>query len=240
MTTPLYLNSANRLIQDACENAGLVASGQRPDSELTAKAFNKLNAVVAFQQTRGLKIFTNADIPLPLISPTNTYTLGPGASPGVAMVRPLRVIYAYFLSAAGSVTPITIISQQEWNNLQKAGQVGTPINLFPFKGATSLTVNLWPAPDTSAATGVVHLVLQQQITQAVSLTDTIAFPPEWYLGLMWALVVELSQGQPAEIIAFARSQRKEYLDDLEGWDVEDAQTFLTPDMRWGDSRSNFV
>lgn len=237
--TPTNFNSVERLIQDAFENATLVAEGQRPNSEQWAKALNKLNSIVNFQQTRGLKLFTLADTSLTLTSGVYAYTLGPGATVGISMTKPLRVIQAYYLDSSGNVTPMTPVSWQEWVNLQKAGQYGQPVNYFVNKQVTTLDVSVWPTPDLFAATGTVHFVLQQQIEQIASLTSSVYFPSEWYLGLMWALTAELVTGQPDSIVARAEMKKREYLADLEGWDVEDAQTFLTPDPRGSYYSANF-
>jgi hypothetical protein len=241
VTTPTYLNSVGRLIQEAYTEAGLVAAGQQLNSFQYANGLNRLTTLVNFQQTRGLKLFTNADVVLTLTAGSYAYTLGPAAvaGAGIAMVKPLRVLLAYYLDASGNVVPMFPVSWQEWVSLQKANNTGTPLNFFVDKQSLALNVNLWPVPDANAALGSVHLVLQQQIAQAVSLTDTISFPPEWYLGLMWGLAFEIGTGQPQEIIAKCMAQKKTYLDELENWDVEDGPVYFIADSRLS-SNNGFV
>lgn len=240
MTSPSSFNTVDQAICQAYWNVGRVAEGQRPSSQLYATALNKLNALFNFLQTKGLKLFTLRDTTLTLTS-TNFYPIGPGAT-GLSMIKPLRVADAYFLDASSNKVPLTPLSWQEWSVLQNSPtqQVGTPVNYFVDKQVSVLNVWLWPTPDTTAQTGAVHLVLQTQVTNPTSLTDSIAFPGEWFLAVSWALADELSSGQPNAIVMRADAKRREYLEAMEGWDVEDAQTFFTPDPRGGYRGNDFV
>ena len=76
-----------------------------------------------------------------------------------------------------------------------------------------------------------HLLVQNQITQMVSLTDTTAFPLEWSMGLRWGLADELATGQPQAIMDRCEKRATAYRQALEDWDVEDAPTSFTPDQR---------
>jgi len=86
-------------------------------------------------------------------------------------------------------------------------------------------------PDTTAATGTVHLILQTQATNMGSLTDNDAFPVEWAMALRWGLADELATGQPQTIMARCEAKAKAYREALEDWDVEDADTRFKPDPR---------
>lgn len=240
MTAAATFNSASRVIQEAYENAGLIAEGQQPNSEKFARGLQKLNTLVKFLQTKGLKLFTNRDVPLTLTGGVYLYPLGPGAS-GISMVKPYRVLLGYYLYSYGSKVPMTPISWQEWTILnQQASSPGQPVNFFVDKQATVLNVNLWPTPSAAAASnGNVHLVLQEQLDQYTSLTDDVAFPEEWFPVLAWGLASELATGQPTEITTRCDVRYREFREALEGWDVEDAQTFLTPDSRMGYYANSF-
>ena len=70
----------------------------------------------------------------------------------------------------------------------------------------------------------------------MQITDTTVFPLEWYQGLRWLLAQQICQGQPQEVISRIDMMAAKYQEDLDGWDVEDAQVFFTPDTRgmyWG-------
>jgi len=135
---------------------------------------------------------------------------------------------------------MTLLSRQEWIMLSQAPSApGQPINFFVDKQSYVLNVNLWPTPGAQEAGGTVHLILQTQLAQGSALTDQTAFPVEWFPVLAWGLADELCTGQPQEIVQRCSSRYKEFREALDGWDVEDAQTFFTPDQRSGYYASDF-
>lgn len=240
MTQPSGFNTVRALIDRAYVNSGLIAAGSQANSQQYADGLNRLNERINYLQTKGLKLFTNVDTALALSAGVGTYFLGPAAVPGIAMVKPLRIPFAYYLNSSGNKVPLTPMSRQELTVLQTANQSGTPLQFFVDKQVTQLVVTLWPTPDTTAATGTVQLVLQTQAGQGALLTDAISFPMEWFNGLAWDLADELATGQPQAIAARCALKAKEFIESLEGWDVEDAQTFLTVDQRMTYGSSDFA
>lgn len=244
MAAPTYFNSVERCIKQAYVNATLIAAtGQVPNSEQYADGLNRLNDIANHWQTKGLKLMTWQDVPLSSLSvSTNYYPIGPGQS-GISMTKPLRVIDSYYLQTlGGAITPITQVARNIWDDLpNKLSSPGQPINIFVDKQSTYLGIYLWPIPDsTSVANGSVHLVLQTQTTNAQSLTDTSILPIEWFRALSWELSAELCTGQPAEVIARCDMMANKFREDLEGWDVEDAQTFFTVDTHGGSFNGDFI
>jgi len=244
MTTPSAFNTVRALIDRAYVNAGLLAAGTQAGSQQYADALNRLNERINFLQTKGLKLFTNVDTTLPLVASVGGYFVGPYL-PGPAvnyltMPRPLRIPFAYFVSAQGAKIPLTPISRQELISLQTTQQFGQPVSYFVDKQAINLGLTLWPAPDSTAATGTVQLVLQTQVTPGTALTDQISFPIEWFNGLSWDLADELATGQPAAIVARCAQKAAMFIAELENWDVEDAQTFFTVDQRMTYGSSDFA
>lgn len=235
MTTPTYYQSCARAIQEAYENAGIVAVGQRPSGEQYARGMNKLNGLVTFHQTKGLKLFTWADITLTLTA-TNFYPIGPGQS-GISMLRPWILREAYYLTSAGSCVPMTNpgpLSWNEWIRLPvNSSATGQPTDVFVDKQSGFMGVYIWPTPDATAQLGTVHLVLQQQVAQGVSLSDNIAFPPEWYLCLMWSLADELAIGRPQSIQGKCSVMRERYTQEAESFDIENTAVYFTPDTLMG-------
>lgn len=232
MTAATSFNTIGAVISQAYQNAGLTGVGQFPVSEQIADALNRMNGITNFLQTRGLKLFTYADVPMTLTS-TNFYPVGPGQS-GISMTKPLRVENAYFV-AANTVAriPLTPLSWQEWTTLPVSTTIvtGQPVNYLVDKQENFLGLYLWPTPDSTSQTGAVHWIFQQQVPLGQAITDDMGFPPEWKMVLTWSLAEELAVGQPAEIVSFCSNRAAFYREALEGWDVEDAQTFLTPDPR---------
>jgi hypothetical protein len=91
----------------------------------------------------------------------------------------------------------------------------------------------------TAATDVLHLVTQYQVTNFTGLTDTINFPNEWFMALRWGLADDISSGQPAAIMQRCMMKAEAYRIALENWDVEDASTMFQPDPNTGRNTGGF-
>ena len=229
MTTPAT-NTPYAIICDALSDAKKLRLGQVPSSELIVEGMRKLNDLINAWQTRGVKLFLLVDTPVTLVAGRATYTLMPGGD--VDMTKPLRVEEAYYLNSSGTRRPLYPIAWADWVKLPTPAAGGAVTQYFVDKQPTKINLNLWLTPDASAATGTVHLVLRTQVTNPITLTETMAFPPEWRIALRWGLADEWSVGQPTAIMQQCALKAKQYLDDLEGWDVEDAPTMYQPDSRY--------
>jgi len=217
------------IISDAYFDAGLTQEGQVPNSEQTVMGMRKLTDIVNLFQTQGLKLWLNEDKTVPLAAGTGTYTLGPAGS--MVMAKPPRVIDAYYADVNGIRRPLVPLAWSEYVRLSQVSQTGQINSYFVDKQQTQLSVFFWLIPDAVAATGAAHLVLQNQVTNFITLTETMNFPLEWRIALRWALADELATGQPQAIMDRCQARATAYRLMLEDWDVEDAPTRFTPDGR---------
>jgi hypothetical protein len=234
MTTPAYVNSPHRVITMGYRNAGYLERGQDPDSEMLAEGMVRLNDMVNVWQTQGIKLWLQFDLSIPLVQGTNLYTIGPAGT--VVMTRPSRVLpEGYFRDQNSIDRPLFGISRNEWDTLSLktggASQQGTVVNFFVDKQVASMNVYFWQTPNANAALGTAHVLIQQQQTNVVGLTDTMVFPIEWFMALHWGFANEVSTGQPPAIVARCGAMAKLYHDALEDWDVEDPSMMLQPDPR---------
>ncbi len=237
MTTTPADNTPYGIITDAMRSAGLLKRGQDPSGEDLSEYMRRLRDIINAMMTQGLKLFLWQDTSVPLTSGTQAYTLQPGGT--VDMTKPLRVISAYFLDSSSTVTPLRVISWNEWVTLSNKTDTGALNQIFVDKQATYLKVYCYLIPDSTAATGTLHVILQTQATRPVTLTETMAFPPEWRIALCWALAAEICTGQPVEVIARCERKAAQYTAALEDWDVEDTATQFTPDTQMGYSTNSF-
>ena len=227
MTAPAS-NTAAAIIPDAMEDAGLLQDGGTISSSAYARAFRRLNDIINLEQTQGLKLWLDEDLEVPLTAGTSQYTLGPGGS--VNMVRPTRVVQAYFIDyQAQSRRPIILLSWNDWLTLGSTTQQGTVNSIFVNKQATLLYINCWLVPDTTAALGELHLMIQRQVTNPISLTETMEFPIEWRMFLRWALAQQLATNQPQAVQQRCDAMTAMYREMLENWDVENTETRFSPD-----------
>lgn len=233
MTTPASFNTPDRVIRFAMENAGLLQDGDDPTSEHYAKYLPRLNDLVNIWQTDGIKLWTNQIIPVTLTAGTSIYTLPAGSVDSVITSKPLRVLEAYYSDSNSLWRPLDVMSWNTYNGLSNQTQKGAITGVFPNKQQTALTVTTWLVPDAQAATGTLQLLIQQQITNVISLTDSMNFPREWFMALHWGLADEICTGQPDSIIMRCQQRAMMYKEKLEDWDQEDASIFFQPNSSSG-------
>jgi hypothetical protein len=237
MAGPASFPTAQRIIQFAMRDAGLLGEGEEPNSTQLAENLVRLNDLVNLWQTQGLKLFLWQDIGIPLVAGQNFYSIGPAM--GVNMTKPLRGLQAYFLDSNNIRRPLVVLSWDDYMRLSQVTQSGSINSYFIDKQSTYLNLFLWLAPDATDATGTAHLLFQTQTMNSVSLTDAVAFPQEWFLALRWGLADDICTGQPPAIMQRCQVKAQGYREALEGWDVEDAPTYFAPDIRMGYSQGSF-
>jgi hypothetical protein len=229
MTTP-NTNTPYAIITDAYFDAGKIKAGQVPSSEMLASGMRRLIDLVNVMQTEGIKLWTIVDTPVPLTATVASYTFSPGGS--VDMTKPLRVVDGYYVDASDNRRPIYSLAWADWIKLPQPTAGGAVTQYFVDKQATQLVVHFWLTPDTEAALGTAHVLLQTQITNPTNLTETMVFPPEWKMYLHWGLADELATGQPQSIMQRCQGKAEVYRLKLLDWDVEDAPTSFAPDSRY--------
>ena len=211
------------------KDAGKLQDGQIPNGEQFADYSMRLNDVINTLQTQGLRLWTQTDQSVTLVSGTRDYTMKSGGS--VNITRPTRVLQGYYLDSSSNRRPIYPISWDEWLRLSTTTTEGAISQYFVQKQVAQLTVSFWLTPDDEAATGTAHLLIQQQITNFTGLYDTIDFPPEWMLTLRWNLAADICAGQPQTVIDRCEQKAAFYRNLMDNWDVEDAATRFTPDAQ---------
>jgi hypothetical protein len=147
------------------------------------------------------------------------------------MTKPLRVVEAYYADANGIRRPLSPLAWADYVRLSVITQTGQPSSYFIDKQQSVLSVFFWLIPDATAALGTGHVVLQTQVTNFISVTETMNFPIEWRIALRWGLADELATGQPQAIMDRCQSRALAYRTMLEDWDVEDAPTRFTADTQ---------
>jgi hypothetical protein len=209
------------------------------------KYTRRLNKLINYYMTQGLKLWLIQDVSLTHLPPISTtigvalYTLGPTGT--VVMPKPLRVISAFYVDISGNQRPLISLSYpDEYNRLSNLLQPGAINSYAVNKQQNTLNVYLWNAPTAfDAANGSVHLTVEAPVTNFTGITDLMNFPIEWGLLLEWGLAEQISTGTPIAIQARAAAMSKKYQDAAEDWDVEDADTMFQPDTRQFQDQGKF-
>lgn len=223
MATPSS-NTPLGIITDAMQDAGLLQEGDSPNSEQFQNNLRRLNDLINLWQTQGLKLWLNQETVLTPVAGQALYTLG--AAGNVVMVKPMRLISASYYDTATypSGRPLSILSWEDYTRLGQRTQTGTITSIFEDRQATTLNLTLWQVPTAREAEGTIKLLLQHQVTNPISLTETMNFPAEWRIALRWGLADELATGQPQAIMDRCTARAATYRKMLEDWDVESAPT----------------
>lgn len=238
MTTPTNFNTADRVIRMAYRDAGFLQEGEDPNSEMIADALNRLNDIINFEQTQGLKLWLQYDLSITPVVGQAAYVIKSGGD--VNFTRPTRVLDSnYYLDSNGISRPIFLIAMDDYLKLSNRSAQGPVTQVAVKKNATDLTAYFWMVPDAEVATGSIHLYIQQQIGNIVTVTEAMQFPPEWFLWLRWALAADLASGQPEALMSRCSSFAEGYRMALDNWDVEDASTRFTANVTQYYPRSSF-
>jgi hypothetical protein len=239
-----YAQSAGEAIEFAMRNASLLDKLDQPDSEDYRQYMPRLNGLINFEQTQGLKLWLQEDISFTPVEGQQSYAWGPTGD--VVMTRPTRIIAGYFTYPLIDTSNIQVrfplyqLSRDEFNNLGVLNVQGITNSFFVDKQQNNVIVWLWLNPDAFTAEAVVTFTTQVQVNQIISITDTTNFPIEWFQFIHWALACEIDQGQPSAVQAKNESMRDYYRDKLEGFDVEDTSTYIQPDTRLGFTTGRFA
>lgn len=236
MATPAAsFSTAQRIIQFAMRDAGILGEGEEPNSDQLAENLLRLNDLLNMMLTQGLKLFLWQEVSIPLVQGQSFYLLGPGQQ--VNMTKPLRAFQAYYLDTSGNRRPLVPMAWEEYMRLSNIQQQGSINSYFVDKQTAYLRVFLWLAPDAPTAQGSVSLLMETQASNPVSLTDTTSFPPEWFMALRWGLADDICTGMPAAIMQRCTQKALYYRQMLEDWDVEDAATRFAFDSTMAAYRS---
>lgn len=216
MTSPALFFSPARIIQFAYEDAGIVAQGDTPNSEMIARAMERLNDIINFWQTQGVKLWLVSDQSFDIVQGQALYTIESGGD--IDLTKPMRVLQGYLLSSANVRTPLTFLSWDDYLRLSNVATEGASVAYFVNKTLDSIEVSLYPTPNAATAAQTGHLLLQVQVTNFISLTETIDFPREWFMALRWALADDLATGQPEAIVQRCAQRAKAFREALDTWD----------------------
>lgn len=225
--------SRDSIISAALRKLGVLELGATPDTDTVTNSAQILNIMIKAWQSSGIKLWTINEYTLPLVASKTLYTIGPASD--LVTDKPLKVIQAWMRNISSDIdTPVSILSQQEYNLLGSKTSLGMVNSLRYDSMATSGNMYLWNTPDTyTASTYQLHFSAQRPMTDISISSDIPDFPTEWMQALVWGLADELAieYGVPGNHRQEITAKALKYRSDLEDWDTEDTPTFFTPDSR---------
>jgi hypothetical protein len=231
MPAPTNANTADRVIRLAMKDAGLLEEGNDPSPENYADYITRLNDIINYCQTDGLKLWLNSQVVIALATGVGTYTFGPAGA--ITIGREMRILEGLYTDQNANSRPLIPMSWQEYRALSNPTQQGSINAYFVDKQQLNTVVKLWMVPDATAAVGTCNFLVQRPVTNLINLTDTMEFPQEWFIYLRWALADDICVGQPTVIVNRCAEKAMYYKEKLEAWDVEDPSTVFKPSSQGG-------
>jgi hypothetical protein len=190
--------TANQIIQDACEDLGIIAPGEAPTAAITNRAFKILQELIDSWNLMSLTVLVVERTEYTLVANQQFYSIGPATlspdfSTGTA-ARPVRVEGAgLILNATTPVVevPLVELTDDLYENIGVKAQTSTQPTEFYYNPTDPLgEIFLWPAPTT----GVNSLALYTQFLtpQMTALNTAYVMPPGYTKALRLNLCMDLS------------------------------------------------
>lgn len=188
------------LIRGAFRTLGVLATEETPKASEQADALVTLNDMLASWAGERLALFATL---------RSTHTLTPSLSPhtiGTAgtfnTTRPVRVDAASISpsGAAGSETPLRLLTDAEWQGTQGKTETGSPSGLWVEASYPLMKLYLNPVPN---AADTLVLYTWQQLGGFTSANEDFDFPPGYARAIRFNLAKELAAEYGASLSAEA-------------------------------------
>ena len=187
------------IITEAFRKIGGLGDGESLDDVRMQIGVNALNPMVKTFVAYGMLIWTLDSVSIPLSSwdvfstIESKISIGPGQTYNMAY-KPLKLLEASrYDSSNGSIVPLVIISNKEWEEQTNKNTEGIPNLVYYRPDAYDGQLHLWYKPDLYWRTnGSLNCVFQRPIQDFDSATDEPDFPAEWHEALIYNLAVRLA------------------------------------------------
>lgn len=187
------------LLSDAFFENGTYSPGETVDSEHIEFAAGRLNSMLDSWKGARLNIYRlQRTGPFSLVSGTQTYTIGAGATWDTP--RPVWIDYAGLVQTVGGGSPVpefpmTPMTDFEWaKTVTKTLQSTIPTALWYDRTFTALgygTIYIWPVPTVANQVALYSPVPIDEITYPDDLADTVLFPPGYKDFIMYHTAIRI-------------------------------------------------
>jgi len=227
----VYQINRDAIITAAIRKLGVLAEGQTPTAEAITDGSTALNMLIAQLRSIGMPLWARKTHTFNPVAAQQVYQIGIGKALNVAY--PIHVLQAYRMDS-GSTTRINMEVIPNFNlNLYPTTSGGTPIQLSyqPFINYGEISV--WPTPDSSATSSTITVVYQSPFQYFNSSTDTMDFPEEWYLAIVYNLATLIAPEWtiPLQDRQALAMEAAKYLEMAKENGPEDGSLFIQPNRR---------
>ena len=229
MTSGVTTNqlTSYQFIEAALRKLNVLAAGATPSSEDYTNGTLALNALLGEYRALGMPIWARNQYTFSLTASTSSYTIGTGQT--INTPYPLRILQTWRNDTGNSTRiPVEIVPNYNFN-LAPSSSGGSPIQLTYQPKVNTGVIQVWPTPDSTAASSSTITIVYQRPTEYVSAsTDTMDFPEEWYGAIIYGLAVRLAPewGIPLPDRQMLKKEADEYLQNALSNGTEEASFFF--------------
>jgi hypothetical protein len=192
--------TALNLITDVLLDMGVIADQETPTASQAAGALVKLNDLIESWNLDPQKLYGATQYLVPLIANKSTYTIGSGGDLNIS--RPADITNAFVRNNVLAASqrqdiPITILTDQQWQDVPVKGQQGS----YPYAIWFNMEYPLITAYITPIPTGGNYsLVLwDKNDNQQLALNTVLSLPQGYKRALKYGLFIELASGYQLEV-----------------------------------------
>ena len=217
----------DEIIHMALEDVGAFAPDfQLPTAGMMSRSSMRLNAMIKAWQAAGVGLWLNQGFTLPLVANQSSYLLGPAGTPVTA--RPIGIVEArLYQTLAGTDTPMTVYSREEYMSLPLKTSTGIPTVYFFDPQTVNAVLYIWPVPVDAVNT--IRMTVRTPIQDFVNINETPDFPVEWIDALHFNLALRLAPLYrcPQDLYAMVKENAGITLRDANDFDREQGSVYFT-------------
>lgn len=181
MSTDQTTKTALDLITGALRKIGEYAAGETISPEDANDALDSLNGMLDLWSLQKLAVYNQVETVKTLSAGQASYTIGLGGDFNIE--RPYRIVKAYsrFASSSSNVDfPCDVVTLEKYADIGMKNMPGPwPKMVYFNSGWPQGELIFWPVPQTGAE---FHL-WTDAVFSSLNLTDTVALPRGYYLGI---------------------------------------------------------
>jgi hypothetical protein len=208
MTIPTSTPASTALdiIKRAMRLLGVYPNGEEPGPDESADCLQALNDLLD-EMTNTPMVFAKTLDTIDLSAGTSSITVGPSGT--VVTDRPAQVLDDSYIDIGTISYPLTVLTQQQYNDIDRKAQTGIPEALWPLMGMPDVTLALWPVPSQACT---LKLWSVKVLESFPALNTTVSLPPGYRNALAYmlaeAIAPEFEVPVPAAVAkAAARGRR---------------------------------
>ena len=187
----IFQLTVQELVEAALRKLSVLQEGQVANANQLSTGTQALNTLVAALQTEGLLLWTRQEINVPLTASILTYNIGIGQTVNTRYPTDIEQVLLKQTSS-GSTTELLPTHTKDLLRLNSTN-TGQPVEYAYTPYINYGQLRIWPAPTTDVASAyTLQITSFTPLEYATANTETMYFPQEWYLSLIYELALLLA------------------------------------------------